>query len=133
MRAIGLMLSLLVVTGGIATGQATPSVPPLFSRSDLALLALSAAADATDQAITRRGYDNSSLITREQDPLARPFVTHGTAVQAVSGAVLFAAEAGVVALLNKKGHRRLAHLFLETCIAGNTFGAINTARQYQGK
>jgi hypothetical protein len=54
---------------------------------------------------------------REMNPLARPFVNHGTAGQVAASAIGLGASTGTAYLLHKTGHHKLERFILNASIA----------------
>lgn len=68
---------------------------------------------ATDAVTTQRGLDRGF---REANPIMRPFVTRGTAGQAVGSALGFGAGIGTVYLLHKTHHHKAERIAMRLII-----------------
>lgn len=99
--------------------------PKYWTKLNIALVSADAAAKSMDEWYTMR--DASLPDFHENDPLARPFVTHGRFIAGASQGVLFAAEVFTSYELNKHGHPKMAKILLLVGIGGNTAGVATSS------
>ena len=82
---------------------------------------------ATDAVTTQRGLDRGF---REANPIMRPFVTRGTAGQAVGSALGFGAGLGTVYLLHKTHHHKAERIAMrlivgvQSAVVANNIAAL---------
>src|SRR5215467_2947343 len=138
MKALIGLLAVLMISGiagasensGSASITEIPAVqnisPPYWTKTNTALVVTDAVAKSVDMTFTMRNAAGARF--QENDPLARPFVTHGRAIAGVSQGLLFAGEVFASYELNKHGHRNLAKVLLLLGIGGNTAGIITSVR-----
>ncbi len=124
---IVLILALLVATKVGAFGQAAPTAKesPVVMRT---LFIADAVATSADFAFTHRLTTEPIFI--ENDPLARPFVTHGTPLQVAFFAAKFAVFETTAWQLRKHHHTKLAASVQAFSIGLSTDGAWHSAFGY---
>jgi hypothetical protein len=95
------------------------------SRATVALKLLTEGVDAyaTERNATRVGF-------REFDPVARPFVTHGTSLLAGYFAADAGLQIGAAWWLTRHHHRTLSRIVMWSGIASSTWGAETSFRGY---
>lgn len=99
-----------------------------WTRYTIALLAVDAAAKATDSFATRKNIDGGG---DEYNPLARPFV-HTPGVQFASMAAFFGAEIGVAYWLHRRGHGNSGRAVLGAGAVANGLGAASSFKHRVG-
>lgn len=96
----------------------------------LLMLVLQLGANGADAYFTHRNLARWNF--REQNPIARPFVRN-TPDLIVSSAAGLGFTLYAEHLFRKHDHPKFARTLEFGSIAGHTFGAINSARQYKAK
>ena len=84
-----------------------------------------AGAIALDSWATQDGISQGHFY--EQNPFARPFVSHGTAGQAAAALLGFSVGVGPSYLFYRTGHRKIARVWLHVFTVGETVNAIQMA------
>lgn len=100
--------------------------PKYWTKLNITLVSADAIAKSADEWFTMSAAGRPNF--RENDPLARPFVTHGRFVAGASQGALFAAEVFTSYELNKHGHPKMAKILLLVGIGGNTAGIATSTR-----
>lgn len=138
LKSLPIALLLLLATSIHAPAQAAfaasgqlPNSPSttFWTKANSTLLALDAAAKAADFYYTMRGMDHPGLAL-ESDPIARPFVSHGSPLAAGYFGGLLVMDAALSYEFHKHHHDRLSKAVLIFGIANNGFGAQYDGRQY---
>jgi hypothetical protein len=119
-----LILALLLACKTGVFGQDTPH----SSVTVKSLFIADAIATSADFAFTHRA--STEPVWHENDPIARPFVTHGTPLQAAFFATKFLVFEGAAWQLRKHNHRRLAVAVQILSVGLSTDGAIQSAKGY---
>jgi len=105
--------------------EAPEPQPKFWTRGEILLATADAAAKSADMVFTMqnaRGYDFV-----ENDPVGRPFVTHGRAIAGVSQGALFLTDVFLSYQFHKHGHPRLAKAVLICGFGLNSAGASGSA------
>jgi hypothetical protein len=111
-----------------ASLHAQEAKQPFFTKTTAGLFAADVAAKSFDYALTRRNFSTGT--GKEDNPLLRPFMTHGKAVAAASTFGALAGETFLSWQLHKHGHRKLSRAVWLIGIASNTYGAIYSAKHF---
>jgi len=128
-------LCFLACAAGAAAAQQEPAgatpenLHRFFDRTNVILSVAEGGALLADGIYTQRGLKRYPETSREVDPLARPFVSHGWTGQIVGGALVVAADLGIRYLFHRKNHHRIERLFPVIVITYGTAGAIHNARE----
>lgn len=104
-----------------AVAQIPDGPKPNLTRTDKVLLVGLSALNGVDAYLTNRS------VGREENPLARPFVTHGTALSASYFAFMTAVDWFGVRELNKRGHRKLSRALTIGMIGAETICIVRSA------
>ncbi len=126
-RVIFLRLIAVLILTASAFGQAAPTAKesPVVMRT---LFIADAVATSADFAFTHRL--STEPVWHENDPLARPFVTHGTPLQVAFFAAKFAVFETTAWQLRKHHHTKLAASVQAFSIGLSTDGAWHSAFGY---
>jgi len=84
-----------------------------------------ASAIALDGWATQRGEGMPGFV--EENPFARPFVSHGAGGQFAASLLGFAAGVGPSYLFYRGGHRKLSRIWLHVFTAGEGFNSVQMA------
>lgn len=115
----------LVLLAASAVAQELPDKPTL-GRTDKIMLVTLSGLNAADAISTMRDLNNGG---HEQNPIARPFVTHGNGLASAYFGAATALDWFVVYKLNRSGHRKLSRAFLVGAIAAEVYCLIPKGSQ----
>lgn len=138
MKSLPIAIVLLLATSINAHAQAAfagrgelPNSPStsFWTKANIALLALDAAAKGADFHYTMRGMNHPGLAI-EADPIARPFVSHGNPLAVGYFGGLLALDVAASYEFHKHHHERLSKAVLLFGIVNNGYGAQRDGREY---
>ena len=112
-----------------ARAEKTQASHRFFDRTNITLTVIESGALLADGIYTQRGLTRYPEISREMDPLARPFVSRGWPGQIAGGTLVVAADVGLRYLLHRKKRHRLERLVPLILITYGAAGAIHNARE----
>lgn len=116
---LGIVAQAQNVVGVGSTLPDAPSQRRFWTLENKVSVSVFAGLIAADAVTTQRGLSQG---LREANPLLRPFVTRGSAGEAVGSALGFGAGLGVVYLLHRTHHYKAERITMQLMIAGE--GAV---------